>query len=444
MLSPADNELMCRVGPGTSMGNLMREFWQPALISSELPEPDGEPLRLRLLGEDLIAFRDSSGRVGVVANACPHRGASMFFGRNEENGLRCVYHGWKFDTAGNCTDMPNEPAESNFRHKIRITTYPAYEVAGAIYIYMGSRPTPPPVPQFEWMAAPAEQTNHRKTIRWCNWVQALEGDMDGSHTSFLHAYLRRQDDFKPLRNGYRYQDKSPRLEVVTTDAGLMYGYRRNAGEYTDGENNEYTRITQFLLPFYSMVATTTPVVGGKGEPERTTVGVTVWQPMDDSTTVVWSMAASLTAGQKPRAGEDDSGSYLPHTTAPDGRWRPITHRGNDYLMDRQVQKTLRFTGIPGGNGPEDQAVTETMGPIYTRQGEHLATSDSAIIQVRRRLLGAVKAHLDRGALPRGIDHPEVYRIRSSSTLLPAGANWVDASTVSRMIPADRPAVQPVR
>src|SRR5207249_638910 len=149
MLSKEENELLCRVGPGTVMGNLMRQYWVPALLSSELPEPDSAPLRVRLLGENLIAFRDSSGQVGLLDQACPHRGASLFFGRNEEEGLRCVYHGWKYDVTGACVDMLSEPPESNFKTRVRVTAYPCQERGGVIWTYMGPRTTPPPLPDIE-------------------------------------------------------------------------------------------------------------------------------------------------------------------------------------------------------------------------------------------------------------------------------------------------------
>src|ERR1043166_9757388 len=146
MLSPADNEYLCRIGPKTPMGDLMRQYWMPAIRSDELPAPDCSPLRVRLLGESLIAFRTTSGKVGLIQNACPHRGASLFFGRNEEEGLRCVYHGWKFDCSGQCVDMPSEPAESNFKTKIKATAYPCIERNNIVWTYMGPRETPPPLP----------------------------------------------------------------------------------------------------------------------------------------------------------------------------------------------------------------------------------------------------------------------------------------------------------
>ena len=186
MLSAQDNELLCRIGPGTPMGHLMRQYWMPGLKSDELPAPDSPPLRLRLLGENLIAFRDTSGRVGVVQNACPHRGASLFFGRNEEDGLRCVYHGWKFDVSGACIDMPSEPAESNFKAKVRATAYATQERGGMVWVYMGPRDIPPELPQLEQNMLPVGEASIRAIQRECNWMQALEGDIDTTHLGFLH------------------------------------------------------------------------------------------------------------------------------------------------------------------------------------------------------------------------------------------------------------------
>src|SRR3954467_6352982 len=168
MLSARDNDVLCRVGPGTPVGNMMREYWIPALMSSELDSPDGPPQRLRLLGENLIAFRTTSGEVGLIQNACPHRGASLFFGRNEEEGLRCVYHGWKFDTAGACVDMPSEPAESNFKNKVKAKSYPVMERNGVIWMYMGPRAVPPPLPPMEFNVLPEGHTRIGMLMRRCN------------------------------------------------------------------------------------------------------------------------------------------------------------------------------------------------------------------------------------------------------------------------------------
>ena len=216
MLTRDDNELMCRVGPGTPMGNLLREYWIPALHSTDLPERDGAPQRIRLLNENLIAFRDTSGRVGIVANACPHRGASMFFGRNEEDGLRCVYHGWKFDVEGTCTDMPNEPAESNFRHKIHLTAYKVNEQNGIVWVYMGPRETPPPMPEQGFALVDEKHRGALKYQRDCNWVQALEGDIDTAHLGFLHVtFAGRPESANRVAQLLTFtRDKAPALRVV--------------------------------------------------------------------------------------------------------------------------------------------------------------------------------------------------------------------------------------
>src|SRR3954467_7810369 len=175
MLSQQDNELLTRTNKGTPMGDLMRRYWIPALFAWELPQPDSDPLRLRLLGEDLVAFRESNGSVGAIQNNCPHRGASLFFGRNEEAGLRCVYHGWKFDLTGQCIDMPNEPAESDFKTKVKATAYPTAEKAGIVWTYMGPPDKQPTLPDYEWMRAPAGQCWVSKTFENCNYLQAMEG-----------------------------------------------------------------------------------------------------------------------------------------------------------------------------------------------------------------------------------------------------------------------------
>src|SRR5690349_4690424 len=182
-----ENELLTRVGPGTAMGELMRSYWLPLMESSELGPPDGPPQRIRLLGEDLVAFRDTTGRAGLLAEACPHRGTSLFFGRNEQSGLRCAYHGWKFDVTGACVEMPTEPPESAFPRKLRATAYECQERQGVIWAYLGSRADPPQLPDLGWALVPPEQRGALKYQRACNWLQALEGDIDTAHLGWLHA-----------------------------------------------------------------------------------------------------------------------------------------------------------------------------------------------------------------------------------------------------------------
>src|SRR5579862_7542501 len=229
MTSTQDSELLTRVGPGTPMGQLMREYWLPACMSSELIA-DGDPLRLMLLGEKLIAFRDSAGRVGVLDHRCPHRCASLFFGRNEEGGLRCVYHGWKFDTEGNCLEMANIPAEEHFRDKIKAKSYRAAERGGVVYLYMGERQSaPPPLPALEATLCPPAETDMLVRQRECNWLQALEGDIDTSHFSFLHTGKVALADVDPEHlERFQLTDRAPRYHVRPTDWGTMYAAYRPA------------------------------------------------------------------------------------------------------------------------------------------------------------------------------------------------------------------------
>ena len=442
MLSTPDNELLCRVGPDTPMGNLVRQYWIPALMSSELPEPDGAPVRVRLLGENLIGFRVTSGKVGLIQNHCPHRGASLFFGRNEEEGLRCAYHGWKYDCEGACVDMPNEPPESNFKSKIRARAYPCIERNDVIWTYMGSRSTPPPLPDLEPNLLPRGEYAVQKVLRECNWFQALEGDIDTGHLGFLHLGAVKPGDTKPGSfDYYLVADRAPRYEVVDTDFGTSYGAYRPAEADT-----YYWRIAHFLFPFYSMIPT--GILGMQ-------VLVRAWVPVDDEHVMFWSMsaprsrvgtgatggAAGLTAGGRSvaAAGARAGGfEFLPDTTDWLGKFRLTQNKDNDYLVDREAQRTQSFTGIPGIH-QQDQAVTESMGPIYDRTQEHLGSSDAMVIRTRRRAINAARALRDEGVVPPGVDSPAVYRCRSGGAILPRGADWLEATKELRQAfasPAD--------
>ena len=230
MTTQMENQLLTRVGPGTPMGALMRQYWVPACLSSEL-KAGGDPLRLMLLGERLVGFRDSLGCVGMLDHRCPHRCASLFFGRNEEGGLRCVYHGWKYDVAGNCLDMPNLPADQDFRDKVKAKAYKVAERGGLVYVYMGEREVAPPLPALEAMMCPPEETNLWARQRECNWLQALEGDIDTSHFSFLHTGKVTLDDIDPDHlERFQFTDRAPRYHARPTDWGTMYAaYPRPTG-----------------------------------------------------------------------------------------------------------------------------------------------------------------------------------------------------------------------
>src|SRR5579871_5229401 len=346
MLTAAENEILTRVGPGTPMGSLMRHYWLPCLFSWELTA-DGPPERVRLLGEDLIAFRASDGQVGMVANHCPHRGASLFFGRNEECGLRCVYHGWKFDVTGQCVDMPNEPAESNFKSKIKTVAYPCQERGGVVWVYMGPDSPAPPLPDHEWATLPEEHRWMSKRVQDSNWLQALEGEIDQSHVSFVHSTLNPLDGVggvaAPRANValIRANDKHPRFETMETDYGVAIG----AGRAADA-GKKYWRITQYLLPFYAMTGPYGP------NPTR---NWRVWVPIDDEH--VFVMGATfhplrpLSAEERERLAGRSSVFYIsppfqaPPTTEPFGRWRANATLANDFCIDREMQRTKTFSGI---------------------------------------------------------------------------------------------------
>jgi phenylpropionate dioxygenase-like ring-hydroxylating dioxygenase large terminal subunit len=438
MLNHADNELLTRVGPGTPMGDVMRQYWIPACMSSELPEADGAPLRLRLLGENLIAFRSTSGNIGLLAHACPHRGASLFYGRNEAEGIRCVYHGWKFDLEGRCTDMPSEPAESNFKDKIRARAYPCRERNGIVWTYMGPRQEPPPLPDLEANMLPVGQWAVWTAMRECNWVQALEGDIDTCHLGFLHMGSTTPADFAAGSfDYYTVQDRAPSYRVVDTDYGTMYGTYRPAEADT-----YYWRFAHFLFPFYTLIPT--GILGVQ-------IVLRAWVPLDDEHTMFWSMEApgtrmrpgSASVRATPNgatyAGAGGRVEYLPNTTDWLGRWRLAHNASNDHGIDREAQRLQSYTGIDGIH-LQDQAITESMGPIIDRSIEHLGSSDAMVIRTRRCLMRAAQALRDAGTTPPGVDNPQLYRQRSGGVILPRTADWLEATQELRQAFVEHPAL----
>jgi phenylpropionate dioxygenase-like ring-hydroxylating dioxygenase large terminal subunit len=426
MLSREDNELLCRIGPATPTGDLLRQYWLPFLPSTELPEPGGPPVKVRLLGEDLVAYRDTRGTVGLLAANCPHRGASLFFGRNEECGLRCVYHGWKFDVTGRCVDMPSEPAESAYKDKVRARAYPCRDVNGVIWTYMGPRAVPPPFPPFEITTLPAEQVYPPiMMLEECNWVQALEGDIDSSHIDWVHGKVR--PDSK--RRGTWNRDRRPRLELLPTDYGACYSARRR----WDVEGLFWHRITQFIQPIFSMIAAFDPQI----------VSTRAWVPLDDEYTLQIFMRGRL---DRPVTGEERGqardpfaswGGYVEPTSDPRTRFYTRANLHNDYLRDRELEKELMI-GIPFLVNLQDRAMTETMGPIYDRTQEHLGTTDAMVIYMRRRLLDAARALREQGVVPANVDDPSLYRLRPASILLPEGESWIAATEKARQADAGVP------
>jgi len=413
----------------------MRQYWLPAMLSSELPSPDSDPVRVLLLGEKLLAYRDTSGRVGLLQHNCPHRGASLFFGRNEENGLRCVYHGWKFDVSGQCIDMPNEPAESDFKQKVKAVAYPTRERGGIVWAYMGSRSDPPPLPNLEPNMLADDQVMVNAIQRECNWLQGLEGDIDTSHLGFLHLGAV---DPEKTRDGtfarYTVKDRAPRYSVVDTEYGAMYGAYRPAGP-----GQMYWRIAQYLFPCYAMIPT--GVLGHQ-------VLTRAWVPMDDEHMMFFSMGAQSNLqtpvnGMNPALRRNRSGEEtLPNTSDWYGRFRLAANGQNDYNIDRGKQRRREdYTGIAGIH-TQDQAITETMGPILDRTKERLGTGDVMVIRVRRRLMEAARALVERGVTPPGVDNPELYGVRSGGAFLPEGADWLEGTAELRKAFVQHPNLDP--
>ena len=419
MLSREDNDLLTQTDPGTPMGDYMRRFWMPVLLSEEIAEPDGAPVRIRLLGEDLLAFRGTDGRVGVVDRYCPHRRASMFFGRNEDCGLRCIYHGWKFDVDGNCVDLPSEPPGSNFREKVKLKAYPARERGGVVWAYMGPVEKMGEVPEVEWMNLPEGHLYRSRWYQECNYAQAVEGEIDSAHVSFLHSLVGRKDENAAALAGQWFSgDTAPKWKVVEQDHGMVLGARRTVegGRY-------YWRMNQWYHPFYTMIA---PVPGGPRS-------FRMWVPVDDAHISV--ICASF-RNEKPvseaelnawRKGENSHAARIPGTLTPQA------NRGNDYLIDREKQKRATFSGIDGIRA-QDMAVTEGGEPIIDRTQEHLGTSDTAIIRMRRLLLAGARA-LQQGKEPVAARGGPIYAVRSYSTVIDDGA--VDFDAVPEIMDAMR-------
>lgn len=436
--SSADNEALTRVGPGTLMGNLLRQYWVPALLSDELAVGAAAPLRVRLLGEDLVAFRNADGQVGLLAEACPHRRASLYFGRVADEGLRCAYHGWSFARDGRCLAMPNEPPELAFAGKVRTTAYACRERLGVVWAYLGPRPTPPPLPDLEWNLDTDSPPYVWRMLRSCNWLQALEGDLDSSHLAVLHA--RTDDPEAPTVPDARMpgtwaqgvklvrEQGPPRIEAVDAPYGALCSARRAV----DGER-DYHRVHPFLFPFHTMVG------GGLGA-EDTSFNGKAWVPMDDERTLVleWQYRPGRpwSAGEREQlARSRNPWGFEPADGEAAGAWRPRAHAGNDYRIDRRLEPGTLACGILS-NPLQDAAMQESMGPIVDRSREHLGPADVMIIRVRRRLLAAARALHESGTAPPGVDEPALYRVRPAGALLPRGADWQAATRAQRQVSGD--------
>jgi phthalate 4,5-dioxygenase len=413
MLRKEPNDLLTLTGPGTACGKLFRSYWLPVLLAEELPDNDCPPVRVKLLSERLLAFRDSEGRLGLIDEFCAHRGVSLWFGRNEEAGLRCPYHGWKYDVTGQCIEVPSEPEESGFCQRVKLKSYPLVERGGVLWAYMGEPDKQPPLPEWEFATVPARHRYISKRTQESNWLQALEGGIDSSHVSFLHrGDLNTDPLFKGAKgNQYNMADSRPVFEVVESAGGLYIGARRNA------ENEQYYwRITQWVMPSFTMIAP-------RG---HHSVHGHFWIPIDDENCWTWSFdyhpIRELTDAEV-AAMRDGKSIYVKFVP---GTWRPLANKDNDYLIDRAAQKAGKtYSGVEG-IAMQDASLQESMGPIVDRTKENLVSTDNGIIMARHRLLRAVKALNDKGEIPPGVD-PAHQKVRSAAVVLPRDKAFKDAA-----------------
>ncbi|NQV54306.1 MAG: Rieske 2Fe-2S domain-containing protein [Rhodospirillales bacterium] len=420
MLSAEDNEVLCRIGAGTPMGELFRQFWMPAILSSEL-EADGSPRRLRLLGEDLVAFRDSGGKVGILDAYCPHKMAPMFYGRNEKCGLTCIYHGWKFDVAGDCLELGNEPGGEDHKHKVKIRSYPVREISNLVWIFMGDENQIAEFPHLEWAHVDAKQSHVTRWLQRTNWAQGFEGEIDSSHISFLHRTMNQSLRGAAVGTSLApagIWDDAPELTLRETDYGFVYGARRRADE-----NTYYWRMTQCMFPIFNQIANDVFPRSGR-----------CWVPVDDYNVMAFSYvynadgpitekeAETLEAG----AGFPPLRDYGP-TELDDGyvidTFISKNVRGNDYLIDRDVQSEGSYSGIYGLTN-QDRALQENMksgfglgpGKIVDRSSEYLMTADVPVITFRKMIIKMAKDLAEKGIRPAASMDGSLYNVRAISAI----------------------------
>jgi phthalate 4,5-dioxygenase len=384
MISKEDNDLLCRVDGDAPMGQLFRQHWQPVCLIEEVSEPDGNPVRARLFGEDLVVFRDTDGRIGVMDEYCPHRRASLVFGRNEEGGLRCLYHGWKMDVDGNVLEMVSEPAASCMAQKVKHTAYPTKEWGSFVWAYMGKIKEGESLPDFvppAWAPTADTRVTVAKALLPCNWAQILEGAIDSAHSSSLHSsdmVPARVDSAKATANTWLRPstDKAPRMQVQRTTYGFRYAALRRP--IKDAANNEYVRSTIFVAPATALIP-----------PNNLYNVANINVPMDDTNTAFYFIAW----GHPSQTPETETWrKFLRQTVGIDldEFYRPLRTQGNRFWQDRQAMKAGNWTGITGFPN-QDVAMWLTMGPIADRTNDRLGASDLAVVEFRKQMLDAVKA-----------------------------------------------------
>ena len=415
MLTREQNELLCRVEGSAPMGQLMRQHWLPLCLVEEVAERDGTPVKARLLGEDLVVFRDSAGRVGVLEEHCPHRGASLVFGRNEEAGLRCLYHGWKFDVEGNVTDMSSEPAGSAMLKAVKHKSYPVREAGGFVWIWMGAKDR---MREFEppaWAPHPNCRTSVVKMHAACNWAQVLEGSIDSAHSSSLHSTempAASVDGAKATKTSWPRpsNDKAPRLQFQPTSYGFRYAAIRKP--ILNPETNQYVRTTLFIAPFTVLIP-----------PNDQYALAQMLVPLDDVNTMFYWIAWH----PDPQKGisQEEWRAFCAATPGEDldENWRKKRTLGNRYLQDRAAMKRGDFTGIKG-IPTQDMAMWESMGPIVDRSRDKPGSSDVAVVQFRRMMVNAAK-RVAEGGPAIGTTEPHIPHVKLASFegIVPKTTDW---------------------
>jgi phenylpropionate dioxygenase-like ring-hydroxylating dioxygenase large terminal subunit len=398
VLSKEDNDLITDTNPGTPMGEVFRRFWLPIALAEELPGPDSVPVRVKAMGEDLIAFRDSDGRVGLVDANCPHRGAPLFFGRNEESGLRCVYHGWKFDVDGRCTDIPNMPEGDTYREKIYIKHYPVVEKGDLLWAYMGPAASQPPFPHFLWADMPSSHRYVTKYRLECNYLQAMEGDFDQTHARFLHSTLDQnvrnpgnrlrgngvdnlgaavdQEDPYPVAVGSRRVRELPWTDLHESEVGM---WLITAGTQPDGKSFASVH-SAWMMPIFSQIGLAGP----------NTNGINMRVPIDNASIYIYRLRWSYDPIPASEIADYKHSGYSYPEMMP-GSWTPKDNIHNDYNIDRVAQRNFSYTGIRAFPTQDTALIENQWGPIADRTQEHLGSSDQQIIHIRRRLIATAKS-----------------------------------------------------
>jgi len=431
MLTHEENMLLCQVEGDAPMGRLMRRHWQPVCLIEEVAEPDGAPVKARLFGEDLVVFRDTKGRVGVMDEYCPHRRASLVLGRNEECGLRCLYHGWKMDVEGNVLEMVSEPAASGLAQKVKHKAYPVQEWGGLVWAYMGPRETLAPFEPPAWAPTADTQVTIAKAIIDCNWAQILEGAIDSAHSSSLHSsdmVPARVDGAKATDTSWLRPstDKAPRLQVERAPYGFRYAAIRRP--IANAAVNDYVRSTVFVAPATTLIP-----------PNNLYNVANINVPLDDTHTAFYFIAWGHPS-QTP-----DTATwrrFLGQTVGVDldATYRPLRNRDNRFWQDRAAMKAGNFTGITGFPN-QDIAMWITMGPIADRSRDRLGASDLAIVEFRRQMLDAVRAFA-RGEPAIGTGPSRIPRsVCAFQAIVPKTTDW-RAFAASYVWTDPQPALEP--